>query len=82
MTAFNISFLQATATASSRVNEKGYRSGKYNSFTIDVVDFDNDVHTFEVEAMNANEAGEMAEAMAFEAGILVSYLNVYENLIY
>ena len=51
MTAFNTSFFSSSADAASRAGKKGYRSSKSNnSYIVDVFDFDNEIHTFEVEA--------------------------------
>ena len=47
---FNISFLGSPEQAESRASKKGYRSSKYNNYMVEVVDFDNESHTFEVDA--------------------------------
>ena len=77
MTAFNTSFLSSSADAASRVGKKGYRSSKSNNYLVQVVDFDNEVSTYEVEAVSASEASEQAADMAMSAGVQVSYCNVY-----
>ena len=43
---------------------------------VDVVDFDNEVSTYEIEAASASEASEQAEEIAMSAGVQVSYCNV------
>ena len=75
---FNTSFFSTPATAASGVSKKGFRSTAYNNYVVDVVDFDNEIHTFEVEARTDNEASEQAERIAFEMGIQVSYINIYK----
>ena len=45
---YNISFLGSPEQAESRVSKKGYRSSNYNNYMVEVVDFDNESHTFEV----------------------------------
>ena len=74
---FNTSFFSSPATAASGVSKKGFRSTAYNNYVVDVVDFDNEIHTFEVEASTADEASEQAEELAMSAGVQVSYCNVY-----
>ena len=49
-----------------------------HDFSADLVDFDNEVYTFEVEARTESEASEQAERIAFEMGIQVSYINIYK----
>ena len=51
--------------------------GESQYFSVDVVDFENEVHTFEVEAESEAEASEQAADMAMSAGVQVSYCNVY-----
>jgi hypothetical protein len=46
---------------------------------VDVVDFENEIHTFEVEASTASEASEQAADMAMSVGVQVSYCNVYSE---
>ncbi len=48
-------------------------------FTVDVIDFENEIHTFEVEAVSASEASEQAADMAMSVGVQVSYCNVYSE---
>ncbi len=76
---YNISFLGSPeqSAAQSR-NRKGYRSSnRYNNYMVEVVDFDNEVNTFEVDARSEAEAAELAQEMAAAAGLQVSYCNVY-----
>ena len=77
MTAFNTSFLSSSAFAASRVGKKVSSSSKSNNYLVEVVDFDNEVSTYEVEAVSASEASEQAADMAMAAGVQVSYCNVY-----
>lgn len=74
---YNTSFFNTSAAAESRVCKKAYRSTALNNFSVDVVDFDNEVHTFEVEAESEAEASEQAADMAMSQGVQVSYCNVY-----
>ena len=74
---FNTSFFSTPDTAASGVSKKGFRSTAYNNYVVDVVDFDNEIHTFEVEASTADEASEQAEEIAMSVGVQVSYCNVY-----
>ena len=74
---YNISFLGSPEQAESRVSRKGYRSSNYNNYMVEVVDFDNESHTFEVDARSESEASELAADMAMSAGVQVSYCNVY-----
>ena len=76
---YNISFLGSPEQAESRVSKKGYRSSNYNNYMGEVVDFDNEIHTFEVEAVSASEASEQAADMAMSVGVQVSYCNVYSE---
>ena len=77
MTAFNTSFLSSPALAASRVGKKVSSSSKSNNYLVEVVDFDNEVSTYEVEAHTASEASEQAESLALSQGVQVSYCNVY-----
>lgn len=74
---FNTSFFSTPATAASGVSKKGFRSTAYNNYVVDVIDFDNEIHTFEVEASTADEASEQAESQAMAQGVQVNYCNVY-----
>ena len=74
---FNTSFFSTPATAASGVSKKGFRSTAYNNYVVDVVDFDNEIHTF--EAVSASEASEQAAQMAMSQGTQVSYCNVYSE---
>ena len=74
---YNISFLGSPEQAESQKGKKGYRSSKYNNYMVEVVDFDNESHTFEVDARSEAEASEQAADMAMAAGLQVSYCNVY-----
>ena len=49
-----------------------------HNYSADLVDLDNEVYTFEVEASTDSEASEQAERIAFEMGIQVSYINIYK----
>ena len=77
MTAFNTSILSSSAFAASRVCKEVSSSSKSNNYLVQVVDFDNEVSTYEVEAVSASEASEQAADMAMAAGVQVSYCNVY-----
>ena len=74
---YNISFLGFPEQAESQKGKKGFRSTAYNNYVVDVIDFDNDSHTFEVDARSEAEASEQAADMAMAAGLQVSYCNVY-----
>ena len=74
---FNTSFFSTPATAASGVSKKGFCSTAYNNYVVDVVDFDNEIHTLEVEASTADEASEQAAELAMSQGTQVSYCNVY-----
>ena len=74
---YNTSYFFTSAAAESRVCKKAYRSTALNNFTVDVVDFENEVHTFQIEASTADEASEQAAQMAMSQGTQVSYCNVY-----
>ena len=74
---FNTSFFSTPDTAASGVSKKGFRSTAYNNYVVDVIDFENEIHTFEVEAVSASEASEQAESLALSQGVQVSYCNVY-----
>ena len=74
---YNISFLGSPEHAESQEGKKGYRSSRYNNYMVEVVDFDNESHTFEVDARSEAEASEQAADMAMAAGLQVSYCNVY-----
>ena len=76
---FNTSFFSTPATAASGVCKKGFRSTASNNYVVDVIDFDNEIHTFEVEASTASEASEQAEELAMTQGVQVSYCNVYSE---
>ena len=66
---YNISFLGSPEQAESRASKKGYRSSNYNNYMVEVVDFDNESHTFEVDARSESEASELAADMAMSAGV-------------
>ena len=74
---FNTSFFSTPDTAASGVSKKGFRSTAYNNYVVDVIDFDNEIHTFEVEASTADEASEQAAELAMSQGTQVSYCNVH-----
>ena len=74
---YNISFLGSPESlATQSEGRKGFRSSnrnnRYNNYMVEVVDFDNESHTFEVDARS-----EQAADMAMAAGVQVSYCNVY-----
>lgn len=73
---FNTSFITSPFEVTSQESKKGYRSSAYNSFSVDVVDFDNESHTFEVEAKSFAEAGERAEEFAAAEGVQLNYMNI------
>ena len=77
-TSVNISFYLSAEPAASTASKKDYRSTAYNNYSADLVDFDNEVCTIEVEARTESEASEQAERIAFEMGIQVSYINIYK----
>ena len=77
MTAFNTSFLSSSAFAASRVCKEVSSSSKSNNYLVQVVDFDNEVSTYEVEAVSASEASEQAADMTMSAEVQVSYCNMY-----
>ena len=74
---YNISFLGSPEQATSRSGKKGFRSSNYNNYMVEVVDFDNESHTFELDARSEEEASELAQEMAAAAGVHASYCNVY-----
>lgn len=76
---FNISVLNShIQSAAQNGNRKGYRSSnRYNNYMVEVVDFDNESHTFEVDARSEAEAAELAQEQAAADGLQVSYCNVY-----
>ena len=79
---FNISFLGSPEQSATQSRDrKGFRSSnqnkKYSNYMVEVVDFDNESHTFEVDARGEQEASELAADMAMAAGLQVSYCNVY-----
>ena len=74
---YNISLLGSPVQAESQRVKKGYRSSKYNNYMVEVVDFDNESHTYEVDARSEQEASEQAADMAMAEGLQVSYCNVY-----
>ena len=78
-TSVNISFFVSAEPAASTASKKDYRSTAYNNYSADLVDFDNEVCTIEVEARTESEASDKAERIAFEMGIQVSYINIYKQ---
>lgn len=76
---FNISVLNShIQSAAQNGNRKGYRSSnRYNNYMVEVVDFDNESHTFEVDARSEAEAAELAQEQAAADGLQVRYCNVY-----
>lgn len=53
---------------------------RYENYMVEVVDFDNESHTFEVDARSEAEAAELAQEIAAAAGLQVSYCNVYRYI--
>ena len=78
-TSVNISFFVSAEQAASTASKKDYRSTAYNNYSADLVDFDNEVYTLEIEARTESEASDKAERIAFEMGIQVSYINIYKQ---
>ena len=78
-TSVNISFFVSAERAASAAEKKDYRSTASNDSSAELVDFDNEVYTVEVEASTESEASEQAERIAFEMGIQVSYINIYKH---
>lgn len=79
---YNISFLGSPeGSATQNRNRKGFRSSnrnmRYSNYMVEVVDFDNESNTFEVDARSEQEAAELAQEMAAAAGLQVNYCNVY-----
>ncbi len=76
---YNISFLSSPEQSATQSRDrKGYRSSnRYNNYMVEVVDFDNESRTFEVDARSEADAAELAQDMAAAAGLQVSYCNVY-----
>ncbi len=77
-TSVNISFFFSASKAADGAEKKDCRSTASNNYSADLVDLDNEVYTFEVEASTDSEASEQAERIAFEMGIQVSYINIYK----
>ena len=77
-TSVNISFFISADQAASTAEKKDCRSTASNNYSADLVDLDNEVYTFEVEASTESEASDKAERIAFEMGIQVSYINIYK----
>lgn len=50
---------------------------RYSNYMVEVVDFDNESNTFEVDARSETDAAELAQEMAAAAGLQVNYCNVY-----
>ena len=50
---------------------------RYSNYMVEVVDFDNESNTFEVDARSEADAAELAQEMAAAAGLQVNYCNVY-----
>ena len=48
-----------------------------NNYMVEVVDFDNESHTIEVDARSEADAAELAQEQAAADGLQVSYCNVY-----
>ena len=52
-----------------------FRMNRY--YTVVVNDFDGDSHEYEIKADNQQEAGSIAEGIAMNEGIQISYIEVY-----
>ena len=63
-----------TSSINSQMSRK-FRSNRY--FTVVVNDFDGDSHDYEISAENQEEAGNIAESIAMNDGIQISYIEVY-----
>lgn len=74
---FNKSVLFTPNMSASRGFVKGYRSTALNNYSVDVIDFDNEIISFDVEAHSESEASAIAESKAEAQGVQVSYINVY-----
>ena len=75
---FNISVLNShIQSAAQNGNRKGFRSSNRNMYTVEVVDFEGEATTFELEAASCSEAAEKAEAASI--GLMVNYMNIYSN---
>jgi len=57
--------------------KKDYRSSASNNYSADLIDTDNTVINITLEASSASEASERASEIAFEMGIQISYINIY-----
>ena len=77
----NTSFFFTSAAAESRVCKEAYRSTACNNYVVDVADFENEIHTFEVEAESESEASEQATDIAMSVGVQVSYCNGVSKLL-
>jgi len=73
----NISFMTSPKAAGQGNCKKDYRSSAYNNYCAEVVDFDNEVFTINIEASSESEASEKANEFAFEMGIQTNYINIY-----
>lgn len=74
---FNKSVLFTPNNCASGNTVKGYRSTALNNYSVDVVDFDNEIISFDIEARSESEACAIAESKAQAQGVQVSYCNVY-----
>lgn len=72
---YNISFLGSPEQSATQSRDrKGYRSSnRYNNYMVEVVDFDNESNTFEVDARSEADAAELAQEIAAAAGLQVNY---------
>lgn len=73
----NISFMTSPKDEGQGNCKKDYRSSASNNYCAEVVDLDNEVYTFEVEASSESEAVSKANEFAFEVGIQTNYINIY-----
>lgn len=74
---FNISTILTPETAA-KASKKGYRSSGLNDYRIEAVDFDNELHTLDIEAVSYTQAAAKAERQAREDGFEVNYMNIYK----
>lgn len=74
----NTSVMFSPAMAADKVSKKDYRSSASNNYSADAIDLDNEIYTFEIEAASESEASEIANEIAQDMGIQVSYINIYK----
>ena len=74
----NISFMSSDSKAAGKDSKKDYRSTASNNYSVDAIDLENEVFSFEIEAKSESEASDKANEIALEMGIQVSYINIYK----